>query len=193
MHQLIESLRDATMIETGQLVIETNTVSVATLIGEAFEILTPLTEGRPVPLRMKLEDELANVRCDRARILQVLSNLVSNAIKFTKQGAICIAARSAGDAVCFSVSDTGKGIAAGEVAHVFDRYWKGRQGNRQGTGLGLFIAKAIVEAHGGTIRVESAVGVGTTFRFTLPVAAPGDDRPSQVQVPPSSTDPMSLI
>jgi len=101
----------------------------------------------------------------------VLANLVSNAIKFTPRGgAIHITVARMDGAVRLSVSDTGHGIPAAQLARVFDRYWTGRDGH--GTGLGLFIAKGIVEAHGGRIWVESTPGRGTTVSFTIPKAVP---------------------
>jgi signal transduction histidine kinase len=174
MNQLIEGLRDATMIESGHFAIEARTEDVTALVDEAVKLLEPQTQGRSLQLKVQLEDSPSPVHCDRERVLQVITNLVGNAIKFTKDGgAIRIAEKTDGAVVCFSVSDTGSGIPDLAVPHVFDRYWKGGDGNRKGTGLGLFIAKGIVEAHRGRIWVESTVGLGSTFYFTLPVASAG--------------------
>jgi PAS domain S-box-containing protein len=183
MEQLIGSLRDATMIETGQFTVCAGAEDVTLLLAEARATLEPLVEARALRLRVDVEDRLPAVWCDRERILQVLANLVGNAIKFTEEGGeIRVAARAAGrSAVTISVTDTGHGIAAGELHHVFERHWKGREGVRTGTGLGLFIAQGIVEAHGGTIRVKSEIGAGSTFLFTLPVAPHGPDRPHRVE------------
>ena len=114
------------------------------------------------------------VRCDRNRLAQVFSNLISNALKFTEAGgAIRVQAspceRPGSDEICFSVSDTGLGIPADELGRVFERFFQGATRGRSGTGLGLYIARGIVEAHGGRIWVESEVGKGTTFFFALPV------------------------
>jgi signal transduction histidine kinase len=104
-------------------------------------------------------------------VLQVIGNLVGNALKFTPaHGEIQIAASAIGDAVKISVSDTGPGIAAEQLPHVFDRYW--RASGSTGTGLGLFISKGIVEAHGGRIWADSTVGAGTAFHFTVPSIIP---------------------
>src|SRR5262249_11853029 len=104
------------------------------------------------------------------RLLQVLENLIGNAIKFTASGGSIVACASSGDRdVLFWVSDTGGGIPAEHLPLVFDRFWQERPG-RQGAGLGLAIAKGIVEAHGGRIGVESTQGRGTTFWFTIPRA-----------------------
>jgi signal transduction histidine kinase len=113
------------------------------------------------------------VRADAERVVQVLANLVGNALKYTGPGGtIHIDAQNGGPEILLAVRDTGAGIAARDVARVFDRFWyaKGRSSTR-GTGLGLAIAQGIVVAHGGRIWVESEVGKGSTFFFTLPVAA----------------------
>ena len=113
------------------------------------------------------------VRCDHERVLQIVSNLVGNAIKFTPEGgSIGIEARSVGDEGWFSVRDTGQGIPEDELPHVFDRFWQGRRKSHAGIGLGLSIVKGLVEAHGGRLWVESKVGAGTTFFFTLSLAEP---------------------
>jgi signal transduction histidine kinase len=178
MDRLINSLLDATMIETGRFTVETKTEEVAALVDEASKILRPQIEARSLQLKVRLADQSSTVQCDRARVLQVIANLVGNAIKFTKEGGeICIAAMAAEDAVCFSVSDTGCGIPHRDLSHVFDHYWTRHPDVREGTGIGLFIAKGITEAHGGTIWVESKVGVGSTFFFTLPGVSRSTDRP----------------
>ena len=178
MDRLINSLLDATMIETGRFTIELKTEDVASLVDEAARILRPQIEGRSLQLKARLADQLPAIQCDRERVLQIIANLVGNAIKFTSAGGeICIAAMAMEDAVCFSVSDTGCGIQERELSRVFDRYWTKHPGIREGTGLGLFIAKGITEAHGGTIWVESKSGLGTTFFFTLPGARRSADQP----------------
>jgi chemotaxis methyl-accepting protein methylase/signal transduction histidine kinase len=170
MARLIEGLRDATMIEAGQFTVATASEDVAALVGDAVETLAPQAEAKALQLTTQLDGELPAVVCDRDRVLQVIANLVSNAIKFTpRRGDIRIAVARMDGAVRVSVSDTGSGIPAALLARVFDRYWTGRDGGH-GTGLGLFIAKGIVEAHGGRIWVESTPGAGSAFHFTLPLA-----------------------
>jgi len=111
------------------------------------------------------------VLADPDRLFQVFSNLIGNAIKFTpEQGRIELRVVQRGDWLEFSVSDTGPGITIEDQAHLFDRFWQSRQHRHQGTGLGLYICRGIVEAHGGRIWVESEPGKGSTFRFTLPAA-----------------------
>jgi signal transduction histidine kinase len=110
--------------------------------------------------------------CDRERVLQVLGNLIGNAIKFTpERGAVQISAETFDDEVLFAVRDTGVGVSAKQLPHVFDRFWQATPKTRLGSGLGLTIAKGVVEALGGRIWVESRPGDGTTFFFTLPLAS----------------------
>ena len=109
------------------------------------------------------------LHADRERITQVLNNLVGNALKFTPEGgAITISAHARGAGIEVAVVDTGHGIPAAQLPDLFRRYWQADRGAHRGVGLGLAIVHGIVEAHGGTIEVESTVGAGTTFRFTLP-------------------------
>jgi signal transduction histidine kinase len=187
MARLIEGLRDATMIEAGQFTVATAPEDVAALISDAVETLAPQAEAKELRLAMQLAGDLPAVVCDRERVLQVIANLIGNAIKFTpRRGEIRIVAAHIDGAVRLSVSDTGPGIPEAQLARVFDRYWTGRDGH--GAGLGLFIAKGIVEAHGGRIWVESTPGAGSAFHFTLPLApaaprsAAGDARAAR---PPS--------
>jgi signal transduction histidine kinase len=108
----------------------------------------------------------------------VFGNLIGNAIKFTpRAGSIRVAAECRGEEALFSVADSGPGIEPQELAHVFDRFWQAQRTARLGTGLGLTIAKALVEAHGGRIWVESTVGQGATFFFTVPAVRAGVAQP----------------
>lgn len=177
MEQLIKSLRDATMIETGHLTIEKKTEDVATLLDEAFNTLESHVNAAARRLKMEVPRDLPSVHCDRERVLQVITNLVGNAIKFTqKDGEITIAATTIDEeAVRISVSDTGTGVPDGQLHLVFNQYWKA-QHSRNSTGLGLYIAKGIVQAHGGKIWVESKVGIGSTFFFTLPTLYSENDQ-----------------
>jgi len=132
-----------------------------------------------VTLEATYEEPLPLVHADPERVTQLLSNLVGNALKFTPAGGrVEVHVEPMGNraGVIVSVADTGAGISADQLPHVFDRFYQvsGRKGGRHGAGLGLTIARGIVEAHGGTISIESAPGRGTTVRFTLP-AARGDD------------------
>lgn len=177
MNALIQDLLDVTRIESGRLPLRLQTTSVEQILAEAWGLLQPLAAERGLVLERELPAGLASVRADRERVVRVLSNLVGNAIKFTAAGGrIRLAVEPLGAELRFSVADTGTGIAAEHQAHLFDRYWHGWRMPRSGNGLGLTIARALVEAHGGRIWFESTEGVGTTFFFTLPVA-PGAEAP----------------
>jgi signal transduction histidine kinase len=168
--RLIDALGDAGMIDAGMFVIDPTANDVAALIADALTELTPHAEERGLALEAVVAGELPPVSCDRTRIFQVLSNVVDNAIRFSITGATIRIVASRGPAgVRIAVEDTGQGMSSDQVVHAFDRYWKGSPG---GTGLGLFIAKAIVEAHGGRIDATSEPGVGTTVAFTLPASPP---------------------
>jgi signal transduction histidine kinase len=116
---------------------------------------------------------------DPGRILQVLANLVGNAVKFTQKGRITVSAAADDENIVISVSDTGPGIPHDHLTHIFERYWHARStAKTQGSGLGLAIAKGIVEAHGGRLVVNSELGSGSVFSFTIPVARHGAHLPS---------------
>jgi signal transduction histidine kinase len=173
MSGLLNDLLEVSRIEAGQLPLECSPQPPEVLIGQALEIFQPLAAQRGQYMIVENEVTETLVLCDSRRISQVFSNLLGNAIKFTRQGGqITLAVRPAGGVVQFSVADNGTGIPADQLPHIFERYWKARTTDRDGVGLGLAIAKGIVEAHGGTIGVESS-GEGTTFTFTIPVARPG--------------------
>ena len=170
---LLNDLLEVSRMEAGHLALERSPHLSKDLVGQALEMFQPLAaqRGQHVTVEQDAADVL--VLCDANRISQVFSNLLGNAIKFTRSGGkITLGARRVSDMVSFSVADDGTGIPAEQLPHVFERYWKARTADREGVGLGLAIAKGIVEAHGGTIRVESS-GAGTTFTFTIPVAPAG--------------------
>jgi signal transduction histidine kinase len=123
---------------------------------------------------IRIESEVAanarHAHYDRDRIFQVLTNLLNNAIKFTPEGGrIRVSAKTQGEMLRLEVTDSGCGIPESEMTHVFDRFWQAKHRQYLGTGLGLYIAKNIVEAHGGRIGLESRVGQGSTFYLMLPV------------------------
>ncbi|HEX6060261.1 MAG TPA: ATP-binding protein [Gemmatimonadaceae bacterium] len=177
MNRLIQDLLDVSSIEAGQLALERRAVDPIRLALEATVMLEPLAQERAVALREELPDELPRVDADPERVIQVLSNLVGNALKFTPTGGEVVV-RAAGEngAVRFTVADSGIGIPAEHLPHIFDRFWQARKGAaRAGAGLGLAISKGIVEAHGGRLDVESREGAGTSFSFTLPTAVAASD------------------
>lgn len=171
MQRLIEDLLDVTRIRSGKLNVEAVPHSAASVIAEAVAMLTPLAGSRNVALSAEIDRHHPLVMLDPARILQVFSNLLGNAIKFTPEGgAVRVGCEVLGDELKFSVIDTGPGILPEQISHVFGRLWQGHEGDRRGIGLGLSIVQGIVEAHHGRVWVESEVGAGTAFHFTLPIA-----------------------
>ena len=167
MDTLIQDLLDMSRAEAGRFAVDARSVPAVGLLHDALRTLGPLAEDKGVTILTTWKEPLPNVRVDPERIAQVVSNVVGNAIKFTPAGGeIRVSAVARDDAVVVSVSDTGPGIPAQHLPHVFDRYWQSSRRNR-GAGLGLPIAKAIIEAHEGRIWAESAEGSGATFYFTL--------------------------
>jgi signal transduction histidine kinase len=174
MDRLIQDLLDVTRVETGRLVIEPEPVAVDALLDDALETLRPLLDEAGLTLAEDYAAGLPKVNADRQRVAQVLSNLVGNAIKATMRGGrVTIRARGSAEGVQVEVEDSGGGIAAEQLSHIFDRFWQSERSSirTRGAGLGLPIAKGIVEAHGGRMWVTSTPGVGTTVYFTLPPVA----------------------
>jgi signal transduction histidine kinase len=171
MHRLIDDLLDTAGIEGGRLSIDKSRLEVGPLVSEALDALSPVAASKSLHLKTELPAELPAVSADAARLQQVFANLLGNAIKFTEDGGtITVRAEPSGDRVTFCVTDTGPGIAPADVPRLFDRLWQAGPTARLGTGLGLFIVKGIVQAHGGSVWVETKVGQGSKFFFTLPVA-----------------------
>lgn len=171
MKRLIDDLLDAARIGSGQLSVVKKPHRVHDLLSEIASSFEIAASQRSITLNIEHPRAPIAVLCDRDRILQVLSNLVGNALKFSADGmTVRVTARVAGQMAQFQVSDEAGGIADDQVKYIFDQYWQAPRARRPGTGLGLYIAKGIVEAHGGQIWVESRVGVGSTFFFTLPMA-----------------------
>jgi light-regulated signal transduction histidine kinase (bacteriophytochrome) len=170
MTNLLEDLLDTAKIEAGRYSIAPQTLAISQLFEDAWSLLTPLALNKFIDLTFSGEPEL-KVMADPERMFQVLSNLVGNAIKFTpKEGLISVTASVEGDFVAVSIVDSGAGIPPDQLPHVFERYWRIREGNPSGTGLGLYISQGIVKAHGGELTASSVLGVGSVFRFTVPVA-----------------------
>ncbi|WP_375755090.1 ATP-binding protein [Corallococcus exercitus] len=171
MSRLISDLLDWGRLEAGHLPLELGEHTAVALATEALESIRPLAEAKGLHLEADLPAEGLRVKCDRSRVLQVMGNLLGNAVKFTPPGGtLAVKAVMRGGEVSFDVRDTGNGITPDALPHIFDRYWQARDAAARGTGLGLAIAKGLVEAHGGSIRAESILGTGSVFTFTLPVA-----------------------
>jgi signal transduction histidine kinase len=181
MNRLIEDLLDVALVEAGRLRVEFALLPAADLARDAVEMQRPLAEAAGVTISLEVESGVRTVWAERRRLLQVFENLIGNATKFTpRSGRIVVRVEPKNEDVMFSVTDTGVGIAADAQPHVFDRFWQGtKKARRLGAGLGLSITKGIIEAHGGRIGVDSQVGRGTTFFFTIPAsqrsAAEGND------------------
>jgi PAS domain S-box-containing protein len=171
MNRMIQDLLDVKRIEGGRLSMDLRPEEVGALLTDTIEMLRPLAVGSSIILDSVVAEGLPSVLADSARIQQVLSNLVGNAVKFTpRDGRVAVTAEAFGPEVRFGVVDTGPGIPPEQLPHIFGRFWQARPSDRRGIGLGLAIAKGIVEAHNGRIWVESRVGSGSTFYFTLPCA-----------------------
>jgi signal transduction histidine kinase len=172
MNRLIQDLLDVKRIEGGHLAVEPQPTPPVDLLADAAEMQRPIAAAAGLALEMDAPDDLPAVLADGARIQQVLANLVGNATKFTPRGGrITLRAAPAEREVLFGVVDTGPGIAPEQLPHVFGQYWQASRTDRRGIGLGLTIARGLVEAHHGRIWVESVLGEGSTFYFTLPVGA----------------------
>jgi PAS domain S-box-containing protein len=175
--RLVRDLLDVSRVQAGhRIAIDPKEQDVASLVSDACDSFRGQAEEKLITLTGEVAAGLPHVLADRDRTFQVLTNLVSNAIKFTPDGGtVVVRAVAAVNAIQFSVEDTGPGIRPDDLPHIFDRFWQATRTASLGSGLGLPIAKGIVEAHGGTIWVESQPGVGTTLHFTLPAisAAPG--------------------
>lgn len=171
MNVLLEDLLDTSKIEAGRYTITPQPLDVSQIFEEALSLLAPLAMDKSVDLTFHAEPGL-KINADPERLFQVLSNLIGNAIKFTPaQGQIGVAAMSNGQDIVFSVRDSGKGIPAEQLPHIFERYWTAKEGNASGTGLGLYISQGIIKAHGGQLLAESKPGEGSEFRFTVPQIA----------------------
>jgi signal transduction histidine kinase len=175
MNRLIQDLLEVSRIDRGALSLSVASVRLDTLLAEATSMLRSLALSRGIELRNAWRDETICVLADSGRVLQVLSNLVGNALKFTPEGGIVeVRASVDGDWVTIDVEDSGPGLRPEDLSRLFDRFWQADTADRRGIGLGLSIARALVEAHGGRIWVESRPGLGSTFSFTLPLAAAPD-------------------
>ena len=180
---LVDDLQDLALAEAGQLSLNRQVVDLGQLAARAIEAVQPQTQAKGITLRLDVLEDLPPVRIDPQRIGQVLGNLLGNALTHTPSGGeITVTATTKGPVVEVSVSDTGEGIPLEHLPRVFERFYrvdKSRSRAVGGTGLGLAIAKQLVEAHGGQISVESEVGQGTRFTFTLPVADSQQEAESQ--------------
>jgi signal transduction histidine kinase len=169
MRRLVGDLLDASALEAGRLHVAFASHPLAQLLEEVRDVLQPLASEKGVRLDIAPCEHVQELNVDRERLLQVFANLGGNAIKFTPLGGcVSISGTTTDSIAVFEVSDTGPGISPDDIPHIFDRFWQAHETARLGTGLGLTIAKGIVESHGGRIEAISAQGSGSTFRFTIP-------------------------
>jgi len=169
---MINDLMDLSKIEAGRMDVNPETFDVKALIATCCATVSPLVSEKPdVKLEYGISDDIGEANTDQARLRRMIINLLSNAIKFTDTGSVTINAARSGDQLAIAVTDTGKGIPADEIDTIFDEYRqvKGSDKEQKGTGLGLSITKKFAELMGGSIRVESVIGKGSTFTIRTPI------------------------
>jgi signal transduction histidine kinase len=175
MQRLLGDLLDVSAVESGSFSIELAPVSLGSLLHEITGMMGSHAEARGQRIECRVEPELPEVPADRHRLAQVLSNLVGNAVKFTPEGGrLTLSAEATDGEVIVAVRDTGPGIPADDLPHIFDRFWHTSRVRRGGAGLGLAISKGIVEAHGGRIWATCPPEGGSVFSFALPLTPPQD-------------------
>ena len=171
MNRLIGDLLDTVRLQAGKFTLDVEDVAVVMIFRQAEETFRPQAAQRKIQLDAILPEDGIAVRADPLRVSQIVGNIMGNAIKFTpEQGSVTIRSAANGNHVAIHITDTGPGIAPADMAHLFDNFWQARRNDHRGVGLGLAIARGVVEAHGGRIWCESAPGRGSTFSFTLPRA-----------------------
>lgn len=168
MDRLVGDLLDVVSIEAGRLALCRARHVPGELLSETAEVFLAIAGRKDISIQIDGRAGAPTLDYDRERILQVLANLVGNAVKFTpKGGKVQLRLEPDGESVRFAVADTGVGIAPEKLERIFDRFWQADERGQAGVGLGLYISKCIVDAHGGRIWVDSRLGEGTTFYFTL--------------------------
>lgn len=175
MNRLIGDLLDTVRMHAGKFTLDVEDVRVASIFRQAEETFRPIAEKRGIDLLAVPPEDGVAVRADPFRVSQIVGNIVGNALKFTPEhGNVTLRAEANGNHVAIHVTDTGPGIPPNDIEHLFDDFWQARRNDHRGVGLGLAIAKGVVEAHGGMIWAESTPGHGSTFSFTLPRAIATD-------------------
>ncbi len=173
MERIIGDLLDLAHIQSGKLKLDRTNQDAAQLLTDVLEMYGPIARDKAIKLIQHVELRGALVHCDRGRIEQVLGNIMGNAIKFCRPGDTITVRATREDAhVRYIVEDTGPGIPEHDLPHVFEAYWSARDRSKHGLGLGLYISKSIIDAHGGEMWVQSKAGDGATLVVTLPVAEP---------------------
>jgi signal transduction histidine kinase len=173
---LINDILDLARVETGNLALNVSTFNLAAAIDNAFVLMRERAARSGITLQNEIDPSIETFNADERKIKQVLINLLTNAVKFTESGgSVLLVAQRVALGVEITVRDTGIGVAAGDFERIFEDYGQARDDyatSQEGTGLGLALCKRLVEAHGGKIYVESEVGVGSTFHFTIPDELP---------------------
>jgi PAS domain S-box-containing protein len=171
MERLLRDLLDTASIQVGRFAVVRSRESASALVSDAIAAHQPVAEARGVRLVREAKLDGVVICGDRDRLMQAFGNLIGNAIKFSSRGgAVTIRGTIEDSHLEVAIADTGPGITADDLPHIFEPYWSARRHSKQGTGLGLYICKAILEIHAGTVSVESEVGRGTTFVVKLPLA-----------------------
>ncbi|MFM7424298.1 MAG: sensor histidine kinase [Elainella sp.] len=173
MQRLVNDLQELSKMEAGYLPIDARPMGLYPLLASIVQRFADqlLTDNSPKML-LDCPTELPRVLADPERVEQIVVNLISNALRYTAQGSVVVKVSQEGDRVWIAVIDTGQGIAPADIPHVFERFWRAdrsRDRHSGGTGIGLAICRRLVDLHGGTIEVQSELGRGSTFRFSLPV------------------------
>ena len=170
MDRMVSELLDVQRITIGKLNLKPEKTDVTSVLKEAADMFASVAENKLISIEIDNPLSVLNAEFDRDRILQVLSNLIGNAVKFTQEGGkVILSAKMAGMEIEISVQDSGRGIANESKSQLFELYSQLDRHDRTGLGLGLFICKSIVEAHGGSISVTSEPGIGSVFSFVIPV------------------------
>ena len=171
MTRLVDDLLDAARIEAGRFTLERKEQRLVPILEDAVQSGRLAAAGRQIRIDFEAPAGEYVLHCDRQRVAQVLANLIGNAVKFSPEGArVQVRLREDGEGLCIEVRDWGPGIAPAHLPHIFSRYWQAADKAHLGTGLGLFIARTIVESHGGRLEVESRLGEGSAFSVHLPRA-----------------------
>lgn len=179
MEYLIKSMLDVTTMEAGKFSVKLASCDLEDVLRQSVEIFGPLCAPKQIKLKRPADQTGVTVLADRERVIQVLSNLLGNAIKFTPVGGeVMLSVEQRNEHVVCAVRDNGPGIKPEHMPHLFDRFWKHETLQKKGTGLGLFIAKGIVDAHGRRMWVESELGKGAAFYFTLALDAQSEGVPA---------------
>jgi len=174
MSRILEDLLEVTRVEAGQLELARARMTPSEIVAQVVESQRECVLRQSLELRTELAPDLPDVWADGSKVLQVIENLIGNAVKFTTAGSITVGAKAERGEVVFWVADTGCGIAVEDVPRVFDRFWQAQRADRSGAGLGLAIVSGIVQAHGGRVWLESKLGAGSTFFFSLPTVVVPD-------------------